>query len=129
MRLEFFVAAAGFLFLSTASASGFRPPAHSDLAYSFTCPSGASGHLRYTVDFVSEFTPTLTLWANGQYLHEDPGVVAALRGLNVEQLQASCEGDNTRIWVRTFNPDTTEQGVLAIDIDRSGRVLSAQDGA
>ena len=129
MRFTTLVATTGFLFVSVAGASGFRPPAHSDLAYSFTCPSGASGHLRYVVDFVSEFRPKLTLWANGQYIHEDPRVATALRELNIEQLQASCEGENTRIWVRTFNPETAEQGTLAIDIDRSGKVLSAQDGA
>jgi hypothetical protein len=129
MRLIGLVAMAGLLFASAASASGFRPPAHSDLAYSFTCPSGASGHLRYVIDFSTEFAPKLTLWVNGQYIHEDPDVVGALRGRNVEQLQASCEGDRTRVWVRTFNPETSEQGTVTIDIDRTGKVLAAQYGA
>ncbi len=129
MRLISFVAMAGLLFISDASASGFRPPAHSNLAYSFTCPSGASGHLLYVVDFSTEFVPELTLWVNGQYIHEDPNVVSVLRGRNVEQLQASCESDRTLVWVRTFNPETLEQGTVTIDIDRSGKVLAAQYGA
>ncbi len=123
------MAMTGLLFVSVANASGFRPPAHSNLVYSFTCPSGASGHLRYVVDFTTEYSSSLTLWVNGQYLHEDPSVVGALRGRNVEQLQASCEGDRTRVWVHTFNPESVEQGTVTIDVDRTGKVLAAQYGA
>lgn len=129
MKRVFLVAIAGLLFAPIASASGYRPPAHSELAYSFTCPSGASGHLRYVVDFVSEFTPKLTMWVNGQYIASDPTVSAGLHGKNIEQLQASCEGDNTLVLLKTFDPDTSEQAVFAISVDRSGKVTSAGAGA
>ena len=129
MNRIFLVAIAGLLFVPAASASGYRPPAHSELAYSFTCPSGASGHLRYVVDFVSEFTPKLTMWVNGQYIQRDPTVSAGLQGKNIEQLQASCEGDKTLVFLKTFDPDTSEQTVFTISVDRSGKVTSAAGGA
>lgn len=119
---------AGLAAAATANASGYRPPAHSELAYSFTCPSGASGHLRYVVDMAATSNRALTLWVNGRYLQDDPAVAAALRGRNVEQLQASCEGDNTLLFLRTFEPGAAEDSKLQwlhIAVDRAGAATVA----
>lgn len=119
---------AGFLIAGGVHASGYRPPAHSELAYSFTCPSGASGHLRYVVDFTADRVSTLTLWVNGQYVQEDPMVSAGLRGRNIEQLQASCEGERTLLILRTFDPSASGEARLqwfSIHVDRAGKVMSA----
>jgi hypothetical protein len=122
------VALAGILVATGANASGYRPPAHSELAYSFTCPSGASGHLRYVVDFAKERTPKLTLWVNGKYMQDDLLVATGLRGKNIEQLQATCEGDSTLIILRTFDsdaPSAIQQQWFQISVDRAGKVTSA----
>ena len=108
-----------------AQASGYRPPAHSQLTYSFTCPSGTSGHISYAKDFVSAPTSRLHIWVNGQYVHEAPEVAAALKVRNIEQVQASCEGDRTVIFVETFQPEAGEGKQLKtvpLFIDRAGNV-------
>jgi len=69
------------------------------------------------------------MWLNGQYIQRDPTVSAGLQGKNIEQLQASCEGDNTLVFLKTFDPDTSEQTVFTISVDRSGKVTSAAGGA
>lgn len=121
---------AGMAITAGANASGYRPPAHSELSYSFTCPSGASGHLRYVIDFAAESSRRLTLWVNGRYLQDDPALAAALRGKNIEQLQASCEGDNTLLILRTFAPDADEPAALGwvqVHVDRAGATTVADD--
>ena len=129
MSVRSFVAVTSLLFASAAGASGYRPPEHSELSYSFTCPSGASGHLRYVVDFVTEFTPKLTMWVNGQYIQDDPMISAGLRGKNIEQLQASCGGESTLVILQTFDPETSKLSRFTISVDRSGTVTSAAGGA
>ena len=128
MRLTILAAIAGLLIASVATASGLRPPAHSNLSYSFTCPTGASGHLSYVIDFATDFSPKLTIWVNGRYIHEDQEVTEAIRGHNVQQLLASCGEDQTRIWLRTYNPGDVDTGIVTIDVDRAGVVLAAQYG-
>ncbi len=115
------------MFCSGAHASGFRPPAHSQLTYSFTCPSGASGHISYTKDFVTDPTSAFSIWVNGHYIQDDPRLSNELRGKNIEQVQASCEGDHTAIFLLTFQPGASEEFPsrrVMIQIDRSGKVGS-----
>jgi hypothetical protein len=106
-------------------ASGYRQPAHSQLTYSFTCPSGTSGHITYTKDFVTEPRSRLEIWVNGKYIHELPHVAQALKVRNIEQVQASCEGDTTVIFVETFEPSRGEGKhlkLIALFVDRAGNV-------
>lgn len=106
-------------------ASGYRPPSHSQLSYSFTCPSGSSGHISYTRDFASEPQSRLEIWVNGRYVHADAGVAAALAVRNIEQVQASCEGDTTLILIETFQSGADEGKRLAtvsLFVDRDGKV-------
>lgn len=110
-----------------ATASGYRPPAHSQLTYSFTCPSGTSGHITYTKDFVSEARSHLRIWVNGNYVHEVPGVAEALKVRNIEQVQASCGGDETLVIVETFDPPRGKDKklqVVVIRVDSDGNVSS-----
>ena len=112
-----------------AAASGYRTPAHSQLTYSFTCPSGTSGHIAYTRDFVDAPASRLQIWVNGKYIHEVPHLAAALKVRNIEQVQASCEGDSTLLFVETFEPSRGEGKsleVVHIFVDRAGNV--APDG-
>jgi len=129
MKQRSLVGVAGLLFVSAAAASGYRPPAHSDLTYSFTCPSGASGHLRYVVDFQTEFNSKLTMWVNGQHIHDDPMVSAGLGARSVEQLQASCGGDSTLVFLMVFDPEKSKTSRFTITVDRSGAVTSAEEEA
>ncbi len=118
---------AATMLCSGAHASGFRPPAHSQLSYSFTCPSGASGHIRYTKDFVTDPTSAFSIWVNGHYIQDDPRLSKELHGKNIEQVQASCEGDHTAIFLLTFQPGASEDfpsRSVMIQIDRSGKVGS-----
>ena len=111
-------------------ASGYRPPAHSQLTYSFTCPSGTSGHIAYTRDFITEPSSRLSIWVNGKYIHEVPHIAAALKVRNIEQVQASCQGDTTVIFVETFEPSRGEGkylNVVPIFVDRAGNA-SLADG-
>lgn len=113
-----------------AGASGYRQPAHSQLSYSFTCPSGTSGHVTYTKDFVSEPSSRLHIWVNGKYIHDLPQVARALQARNIEQVQASCEGDTTVVFVETFDPSRGEGKyleVVPLFVDRDGNV-SPLDG-
>ena len=108
-------------------ASGYRPPAHSQLTYSFTCPTGTSGHLSYTKDFVDEHTSRLTIWVNGKYIHDDAKLAALLDGKNIEQVQASCGAGATLIFVETFQPGAKEGTglrVITIYVDSSGNISS-----
>jgi hypothetical protein len=115
------------MFCSAAHASGFRPPAHSQLTYSFTCPSGASGHISYTKDFVTDPTSAFSIWVNGQYIQDDPKLSKELHGKNIEQVLATCEGDNTAIFLMTFQPGASEDfpsRSVMIQIDLFGNVGS-----
>ena len=108
-----------------ASASGYRQPAHSQLTYSFTCPSGSSGHISYTRDFVAAPSARLEIWVNGKYLHGLPQVAQALQVRNIEQVQASCEGDSTVIFIETFEPTRGEGKqlkVVTLFVDRDGNL-------
>jgi hypothetical protein len=115
---------------SPLGASGFRAPAHSQMTYSFTCPSGASGHVSYTKDFDQEPTSRLTIWVNGKYIHEAPHIAAQLKVRNIEKVGASCEGDNTLVYLQTFDP-SREEGkglkVVYLQVNRAGEV-SPSDG-
>lgn len=110
-----------------ASASGYRPPAHSQLTYSFTCPSGSSGHITYTKDFVEKATSRVQIWVNGKYVHDVPEIAEALNVRHIEQVQASCEGDSTLIIVETFDPprgEGKELTTVTFSVDRAGNVSS-----
>ena len=128
MTKKFLVPVLAITMLSSAAhASGFRPPAHSQLTYSFTCPSGTSGHISYTKDFVTDPSSALSIWVNGRYIQDDPRLSKELHGKNIEQVQASCEGENTAIFLLTFQPGASEESrskSVMVQIDRSGRVRS-----
>lgn len=118
------------LFAVPAQASGYRPPVHSQLTYSFTCPSGSSGHITYTKDFVTDPSSRLTIWVNGNYIQEKPDIASALNVRNIEQVQASCAGDGTVIVVETFDPSRPgDQDVqrVTLHVDLAGNV-SPLDG-
>lgn len=111
-------------------ASGYRPPAHSQLTYSYTCPSGTSGHIAYSKDFTDAPRTRLTIWANGRYLHEDAGLAQALAVRHIEQVQASCEGDTTVLFIETFEPSRGEGRMLrmlTVYVDRAGTARLAGD--
>lgn len=109
-------------------ASGFRDPAHSQMTYSFTCPSGASGHVSYTKDFERSPSSRLTIWVNGKYIHELPHIAAQLKVRNIEKVGASCEGDNTLLYLQTFDSSRGEGQdlkVVYLQVNRAGEVSPA----
>ncbi|MFC0682921.1 hypothetical protein ACFFGH_34265 [Lysobacter korlensis] len=129
MTVKKVLVALGFAITTTAAfpsvASGFRAPAHSQMTYSFTCPSGTSGHVSYTKDFDREPSSRLTIWVNGKYVHEVPHVAAELKVRNVEKVGASCEGDNTLLYLQTFDPsrgEGKELKVVYLHVNRAGEV-------
>src|SRR5688500_3698796 len=95
-----------------ASASGIRQPSHSQLTYSFTCPSGSSGHVSYTKNFVAEATSRFEIWVNGKYVHEVPHVAAALKVRSIEKVHASCGADSTLLFVETCDTSRDEHKQL-----------------
>ena len=125
------------LFLSSvltgsAGASGYLSPAHSQLTYSFTCPSGASGHITYSKDFVItesslDRDSRLSIWINGKYVHNEPQFADALKATNIEQVQASCGIISTLIILETFDssggPGEEELKTLIVPVDHSGKPL------
>lgn len=121
-----FLAATG-----SAQATGMKAPTHSQLTYSFTCPSGASGHVSYMKDFGSKQTSELRRWVNGNYLQDDPRIADGIKGRNIEQLDVGCEGDRTIILLRTFDLSDPNQPMdsrvrwFTIYVDRAGKVVSA----
>ena len=113
-----------------AQASGYRAPAHSQMTYAYTCPSGASGHVSYTTDFATARVTRLTLWANGRDLHDLPEVSAALKVRNIEKVSASCGGDTTLIFIETYEPSRGESEALktlTLTIDRTGTAVLLAD--
>jgi len=111
-----------------AVATGYRSPAHSVASYNFTCPSGASGHVAYTQDFVAKRATQLTVWVNGRYVQDDPAVSTALKATNVEQVQAECEGENTLIvfkLYRNYAPEGEQVSTVSVHVDRNGKATVA----
>ena len=109
----------------TTGASGLRSPAHAQLTYSFSCPSGASGHLSYARNAPPHEQTHFTLWVNGSYLHNDPKVASLLSGKNLESVAASCDGDTTVIFVTTWDVQPQQKSIVTIYVDRAGKVTSA----
>jgi len=117
--------AVGLAFLSavgSAHAAGPQPPAHAEHAYSFTCPSGASGHLSYSED--ADKPSQLTLWVNGQYIQTDPKISAALNGKTIDQLRGGCEGDKTTVLMQLSAAGGTnsQSSWVTVLISRTGQV-------
>jgi hypothetical protein len=129
MRLGKAITTFGILLCSLqASATGYRSPAHSVTSYNFTCPSGASGHVAYTQDFVTKRTTQLTIWVNGRYVQDDPLVSPVVKATNVEQIQAECEGDNTLVVLKLFRnyaPEGKQLSTVSIHVDPHGKATVA----
>jgi hypothetical protein len=109
-----------------AHASGPQVPIHAQLSYSFTCPSGASGHLSYTQDSAEKPSSQLSLWVNGSYIHSDSRLVTALHGKSIDQLLGGCEGEKTTVMLRVSDPGATATSALqwvTVLIDRTGKVV------
>lgn len=111
---------------STLAAGGPQPPNHAQISYSFTCPSGASGHMSYSEDSTDKQLTQLNIWVNGRYLQGEPRVVAAVQGKHIDQLLGGCEGEKTTVLLRvsTANKLESNQPVwVTVLVDRSGQVV------
>ena len=109
---------------AVAQASGPQPPSHAQHNYSFTCPSGASGHLSYVEDLPAGNASQLSIWVNGQYLQADPKVAAALAGKAIAQARGGCEGDKTTVLLQLAAPSgSNTSGWITVLVDRAGKVV------
>jgi hypothetical protein len=106
----------------SAHAAGPQPPVHAQHSYSFTCPSGASGHLSYSEDAGQPIQ--LKLWVNGQYIQADPKVAAALNGKTIDQIRGGCEGEKTTVLVQvsTGGVASSPSTWVTVLVSRTGQV-------
>lgn len=107
-------------------AAGPQSPNHAQMSYSFTCPSGASGHMSYSEDSSDKQQIQLNIWVNGRYLQSEPRVVAALRGKHIEQLLAGCEGEKTTVLLRVSAENKLASSApawITVLVDRTGQVV------
>ena len=110
---------------SSVQASGPQPPKHSQMNYSFTCPSGDSGHMSYTSDFTDKSSNQLKMWVNGKYIQDDPKLVTALHGKEIQQMQGGCDGKRTTVLLRVFDSTAAKENQdswITVLVDNVGQI-------
>jgi hypothetical protein len=108
-----------------AQSPGPQPPTHAQHSYSFTCPSGASGHMTYTEDLADREGAQLSIWVNGRYIHAEPKMTAALKGKAIDQLRGGCDGEKTYVLVELSDQPPaagSHSRWITVLVDRTGHV-------
>jgi hypothetical protein len=108
-----------------AQSPGPQPPTHAQNSYSFTCPSGASGHMSYTRDLPVGLPAQLSIWVNGEYIHAESRITSALKGKTIDQLRGGCDGEKTYVIMEVSNqpqkPGDNSSWITVL-VDRTGHV-------
>jgi hypothetical protein len=108
-----------------AQSPGPQRPTHAQHSYSFTCPSGASGHMNYTEDSPGTRPAQLSIWVNGQYIHAESRITAALKGRAIDELRGGCDGEKTYVLVEVSDQPPaggTHSSWITVLVDLTGHV-------